>query len=65
MTGQLIHQVLVEEKLKELGLGHIRSQFYVIEASFTKFVDDVGLVVFEDDQIHAVNLRVLKTGGDS
>jgi hypothetical protein len=52
IPDQLVDQALTEEELKELGLGHIRGEFQVIEAAFAELVDDIGLVVLEDDQIH-------------
>jgi len=52
VAGELVDQALVEEKRKELGLGHVRSRFEVLEPTFAKFIDHVGLVVFEHDQIH-------------
>lgn len=54
MPRQFVDQPLVEQELKELGLCHVGGQFQVIEAAFAKFVDDIGLVVFEDDQIHSL-----------
>ena len=54
MAGQFLDQALAEQKLKELGLRHVGGQFEVIEPAFAKFVDHVGLVVFEHDQIHGL-----------
>jgi hypothetical protein len=49
VAGELVDQALAEKELKELGLRHVRGQFEIIEPSFAKFVDHVGLVVFERD----------------
>ena len=49
---QLVHDLLSEEELKELGFGDVRGQFDVIEATLAKLIDHPRLVVLEDDQIH-------------
>jgi hypothetical protein len=35
-VGQLVDEALAEEEAKELGFGHIRGQFEVIEASLAE-----------------------------
>jgi hypothetical protein len=52
MLSQAFDQSLIEEELKEPGFGDVGRQFDVIETSFAKFVDDIGFVVFKDDEIH-------------
>jgi hypothetical protein len=45
---------VAEQELEELGLGHVGGQLDIIEAAFAEFVDDMGFVVLENDQIHGV-----------
>jgi hypothetical protein len=53
LGGQPAHDVLVEEEPEELGLRHVRGQLDVVEAALAELVDDVGLVVLEDHEIHS------------
>jgi hypothetical protein len=52
MAGQFLDEPVPKQKLKELRLRHVGGELQIIEPAFAEFVDHIGLVVFEDDQIH-------------
>ena len=59
MLGEFSDDLLAEEELEELGFGDVGGEFDVIEASLAKLINDEGLVVFEDDEIHDFAVSVL------
>jgi hypothetical protein len=52
MFGQLLDDAIAEKELEELGFGNVGSEFDVIEATLAKLVDNQGLVVFKDNEVH-------------
>jgi hypothetical protein len=52
MLGEFVEDLLAEEEVEELGFGDVGGEFDVIEATLAKLINDKGLVVFEDDEIH-------------